>query len=56
MTHCFQFDVVPERILARDWKAVSESFDKIFCFIEPTARWQRIICSSMGNLEAIVKK
>ena len=37
-------------------KAASESFDKMFCFIEPTARWQRIICSSMGNLEAMVKK
>jgi len=26
------------------------TFDKMVCFIEPTAWWQRIICCSMGNL------
>jgi len=41
--------------LARDLKAASESSRRIFCFIEPTTRWQRIICSSMGNLAAIMK-
>jgi len=29
---------------------------KIFCFIDPTARWHIIICSSIGNLAAMVKK
>jgi len=44
------------RILARDLKAASESLRRIFCFIEPTAKWQRIICSSMGKLLAMMKK
>jgi len=44
------------RILASDLKAASESLRRIFCFIDPTARWHRIICSSMGNLLAMAKK
>ena len=43
-------------ILASALKAASESRQRILSFFDPTTRWQRIICSSLGNLIVIEKK
>ena len=53
----FYFLFVDYRLstLARRLKANSESLVRIFCFVDPTTLWHKIICSSIGNLLAMTK-
>jgi len=44
------------RIFARDLKAASEYSSTRWPPAESTAQWHKIICNSMGSLEAIMKK